>query len=375
MGQRLLILFVLVGFIFISSCSKRLPLIESETYSDFRLSAIKPSLISESHTAEGLAVTLSTGRIMHIFRQDPGIKGNHVGNTSAIYKRYSDDNADTWSEPELIFDDPNYDDRNISGGLTKEGDLIVFFRRYDAHAGKTVDVNYLISHDGGGTFIHKLLNGFEKRPMRFVSAVTEKGKYLVPLMEDGYKSEIRSFTVNGDDVIFNDGVWVIEDEGQGFVEPELCVDNNKILCMFRCDFTKGIYESYSLDGGKTFTVPVKTNAIADYKVSLPAMIYTPFMKSNIWIICGDRRDDVQNSKLWIFHGDMDTIIKNPNSLSEYSVIDRPKPTGLAMFYGYPTITLMKNGQYLVIISESSYDGTNEDANLYQFTLTPINSDK
>lgn len=103
----------------------------------------------------------------------------------------------------LVYD-PNYDERNIGGGKTDNSDFIIFFRRYNAETSKTVDVNYIVSKDGGKTFTERNeIKGFEKRSMNFIT--TGKGTYMVPLFEDSYDCEVRTFKYEQGIVTF-DGV-------------------------------------------------------------------------------------------------------------------------------------------------------------------------
>lgn len=362
----LLLLIVIMG------CSKDDNSIypEEELFSTMKIGSVTPSLLSDDHTAEGFLVSIPSGRVWHFFRLDPGQVGDHVGIGGAIYKRYSDDYGLTWSTPELIIDDPDYDDRNVAGGMTDDGKIIIFYRRYNVSLRKSVDVNYLVSSDFGETFSsRRVILGFAKRPMNFVSA--GGGKYIVPLFEDGYKAEIRSFTMNGDEVVFSDNAWEFEDNGAGFTEPAVCVDGNKLLVVFRSDFKEGVYQSYSLDGGITFSNPQKTNMIDEFKVSLPLLIYDRRFADNLFCIIGDRGPDKLNAKLWIYNNNVNDAISDAFSFLNFTSIIRPAPTETRVFYGYPTATLMKNGSYLVVFTESeTEDNGTEDADFYQFTLMP-----
>ncbi len=366
LSSCLLLIIVIIG------CSKDDSYPKDELFSTMTIGSVTPSLLSDDHTAEGFLVSIPTGRVWHFFRLDPGHEGDHVGKGGAIFKRHSDDYGLTWSTPELVIDDPDYDDRNVAGGMTDDGKIIIFYRRYNVNLGKSVDVNYLISSDFGETFSsRRVLLDFAKRPMNFVSA-GGGGKYIVPLFEDGYKAEVRSFTVKGDDVLFSDFAWEFEDNGKGFTEPAICQEGDKLLVVFRCDFTEGVYQSYSLDGGTTFSNPQKTNMIADLKVSLPLFIYNKRFANNLFCVIGDRGIDKVNAKLWIYNNNVNDAINNAVSYINFTSIMRPAPTETRAFYGYPTATLMKNGSYLVVFTESkSEDNGTEDTDFYQFTLMPV----
>jgi hypothetical protein len=63
----------------------------------------------------------------------------------------------------------------------------------------------------------------------------------------------------------------------------------------------------------------------------------------------------------------DDVLLTPNNYTLISQINRPKPTDY-MFYDYPAFTKTNDGRYLVIVTESYFDGTNEYADLHQFTI-------
>ena len=105
-------------------------------------SEIMSSLLSDDHCSEGLLLTMLNGKIWHFFRIGPGVKGGHIGIGGAICKKFSENNAETWSTPELLYDDSNFDDRNIACGITDKGDIILFFRQFgniSGYGGKTED--------------------------------------------------------------------------------------------------------------------------------------------------------------------------------------------------------------------------------------------
>src|SRR5665648_240696 len=95
------------------------------------ISPFKPLLFSDDHTSEGFLAPLDNGRILLIFRLDPGIEGDHVGTNGYIAKIFYDPEKDQWGKVETVYNSHQYDDRNIHGGVTKDGRIIAFFRKYD----------------------------------------------------------------------------------------------------------------------------------------------------------------------------------------------------------------------------------------------------
>jgi hypothetical protein len=352
-----------------------------------KLSVSEPqaSLTGEDHTSEGFLITMDDGRIVHFFRLDPGVEGGHVGNQGRIVKRVSADNGKTWGAPETVYND-QYDDRNIRGLLTDDGKLLLFFRRFEATEWKTVDLNYIVSTDGGETWS-------ERRTLPFSSPVWEYqagapvalggGHYLLPTYGVGY-CEMRKFTVVGDSLTFTPGMWVFDHtqtQPLGIDEPYCAVlPEGKMICLFRDDRKAGgytneapganYYQSVSVDDGRTWTLPEKTNIADTLFCAHPLLLYEPALERPLVAVATDRRKPYQEDKVWVYSGAAETVFHDPKGWKLLSLIDRPQPLDYA-FYGYPCATKTKDGRWLVVLTESAHDGINEDTDFYQFYLTII----
>ena len=153
-------------------------------FNDIVVSDLKSTNVNEDHVSEGVMVTLSNGDILNFYRNDPQKKGNHIGNHGKIVKRRSSDGGETWQNEVIIFSD-EYDDRNIRGGITDEGYIVLFFRRFNAENRDTIDINYIISYDNGVSWT-------ERKVLEFDTSIAEEvwfdniinlnnGKYLMPI--------------------------------------------------------------------------------------------------------------------------------------------------------------------------------------------------
>ncbi|WP_339713174.1 sialidase family protein [Cyclobacterium amurskyense] len=113
----------------------------------FYTSPSKQFLAGNDHVSEGFLAPLNDGKILLLFRLDPGIEGDHVGTNAYIAIITYDPEKDSWSKVETVYNSHQYDDRNIHGGITKEGRIVAFFRRFD---GNQTEGRYFIYSDDNG---------------------------------------------------------------------------------------------------------------------------------------------------------------------------------------------------------------------------------
>jgi hypothetical protein len=347
------------------------------------VSDIIPSLNTPDHTSEGFLASFSNGTIIHIFRLDSGINGSHIGNTGRISKRISNDYGKTWTAPVTIYDD-GFDDRNVRGGLTDDGKLIVFFRRFNATNLSPVDLNYIISTDLGITWSAKKQIDISNFPLYTTESWVDNfvklsaNEYLLPIHGLGY-CEFRKFSTGNTDINFLPFKSIIDTTVSkliGIDEPYCCKNSdNKLICLFRDESSStsriNYYQSVSSDLGVTWSIPVRTKIGAPFFCPSPLIFYDSSIANNTFVIATDRRiSDDYNSKVWIYNDSFDNFFNMTNKDNLILNINRPKPSSY-MFYGYPIFTKMKNNKYLVIITESMFDGVNEDADFYQFEISSI----
>ena len=367
------LLFITIIYLFYG-CDKKDSLILEKT---LKISPTISSLVNLDHTSEGFLVTLKNGNIIHFFRQDTSISGDHIGNSGGIYKRVSYNNGRTWTLPTIIYND-EFDDRNVRGGITGNGDIIIFFRRYQANILKAIDLNYIISTDGGETFSKRKHLDFS-----FDATISEvwidnflqidKNKYLIPIHGVGY-CEMKTFSIVNNHLSFDLDGWVWDKSitmPLGIDEPYICKKGNDLICLFRDESETdkaNYYQSISSDLGQTWSNPERTNIALPYFCPSPLIISDPVIENDIIVVATDRRENqVFNSMIWIYNNSFESVFYSPLNYTLLTTFIRPKPNTYR-FYGYPIATKMINGNWLVIITESSFDGINEDADFYQFEI-------
>ncbi len=184
-------------------------------------------LSDDNHTSEGFLAPLKDGNILLIFRLGPGIKGDHTGTDGYIAKIKYDPVNDKWSEVETVYNSNKYDDRNIHGGVTRDGRIVVFFRRYDTR--ETEGRYFIFSDDKGKTWTEPQISKAWSDPlqtnippkMHWGAApqliYDEKRDLLIALNSDRYsraneQNSLFIYTAHPDNVFGNSKAWKLEHE-------------------------------------------------------------------------------------------------------------------------------------------------------------------
>jgi hypothetical protein len=341
-----------------------------EEYS-FCVTPFKPLLFSDDHTSEGFLAPLSDGRILLLFRLDPGIDGNHVGNDGYIAKIPYDPETDQWGEVQTVYNSHQYDDRNIHGGVTKEGRIVLFFRSFD---GEETRGRYVIYSDDDGETWSDLQNAQWTWGTGQMFYNEDIGKYAmlgrqryITFSKDGILWEDPKLITNAKDYKLSElaGAW--------------CGDN-RIIALQRDDAREYGYplrqlESY--DNGETWTDPVQTNIPPHMHWGAAPQLYYDQARDLLIAMNSDRysRPDKQNS-LFIYTARPEEVMGNPKGwrlqfelLRPWAALnfagDRPLNFNL---YGYPTIAPVNEQEYLIVFTERAWMHGTEQADLYYFRL-------
>ncbi|MEX0884633.1 MAG: sialidase family protein, partial [Cyclobacteriaceae bacterium] len=321
-------------------------------------------LFSDDHTSEGFLVPLKDGKMLLIFRLDPGIEGDHVGRRGFIAKIRYDPEQDQWGKVETVYNSHQYDDRNIHGGVTSNGRIVVFFRQYD---GSNTEGRYFIySDDQGQTWSEPQINKLWSDPL----AVDRRGNMSTGQMF--YNPDIKKYMMLGfiyswdenREYTFRGRCISYSQDGKSWDDYSIVTDThdfrlneisgtwcgkNRIIAFQRDDEREHghpFVQVESHDNGKTWTDPVPTNIPPDqHWGAAPQLIYD--QNRNLLIALGsDRysRPDEENG-LFIFTAHPDEVIGNPEGWKLQHELARPlarpefaekRPLNFN-FYGYATI--------------------------------------
>lgn len=352
---------------------------DSITLNRILISDFSESLVSEDHTSEGFILGLENGDLLNIFRLDPGYAGDHVGNNAMLVKRTSSDQGLTWSEPEVIYNDSLYDDRNMIGGLIGKDSIIVFFRKYNAYNFPVhVGSYYFYSFDGGETWTEPILFQTNLHNHAYTTSkmihVPTRG-YLIALYMQHYV-EIR-FSHDGFNWDTVNYVWDYRHNFQYRISEVsfAYVGEGKILGLMRnCrpGLGQNYFFVYSEDYGHSWTEPLITNLAFPFNCPAPLIFYDEDY-DDVWTIVTDRRSSAlgisaYEESLWIYRNKADELIENSQNFNLIKRIQRPIPSGFR-FYGYPAQMKLDRDKYLILFTESYLKANGkEGAYLYQFTL-------
>ncbi|MEX0884507.1 MAG: sialidase family protein [Cyclobacteriaceae bacterium] len=345
------------------------------------VSPFKQLLFRDDHVSEGFLAPLNDGKILLVFRLDPGLGGDHVGTDGYIAKIAYDPEQDKWGNVETVYNSHQYDDRNIHGGITREGRIVTFFRRFDGS--KTEGRYFIYSDDNGKSWTKPQksqawtdpeltnLDGIWSTGQMFYNPDINQYAMLgcrryITFSQDGTSWEnINQITANQDFKLTEiAGAW--------------CGDN-RIIALIRDDkreYGHPLVQVESYNGGQTWTDPVPTNIPPNqHWGAAPQMIYD-LNRDLLIALNSDRysRPDEQNS-LFIYTASPEDVIGNPEGWTlqhelrrPWAGLDHEVDTVNQNFYGYPTIAPINEQEYLVVFTERSKKNGTEHASLYYFRL-------
>jgi hypothetical protein len=351
----------------------------SSSQQNYDISPVVPSLISQDNVCAGFMVTLKSGRIIHFFRLDPGINGNHRGNGGRLVKRYTDDDGKTWTKPITVFDD-KYDDRNVTGCILKTGRIVLFFRRLssDLTNHKHIDYNFIYSDDNGETWSLKQEIKSEGKSGESANLTFVPGwGYMREIFDIDY-IETR-YSLDGTDWSNMGYVWDYRKDKK-FNINESCftyTKDGKIIGLMRdnIDHTEGrnYFQVSSADYGKTWTELQRTNIANGYYCANPLIFYDD-ASENIIAIATDRREHNPvgyfKGQIWVYVNKVEEVFNKPDNWNLVSVIPRPNPNYYIM-YGYPCFAKKKDGGFLIVFTEAFIEGGHEHADFYQFEINNL----
>ncbi|MFA9480285.1 sialidase family protein [Phycisphaerales bacterium AB-hyl4] len=347
-----------------------------ETTQTLRHTTCKDVAFGDDHMSEGFLVPLNDGKVMMIFRRSPGIRGDHSGTPACVARTTYDPSTDRWSKIDTVYNSNSYDDRNIHGGITRDGRIVVFFRSYN---GSTVGRYFIYSDDQGVTWsdlqTSSVLDGCQGTGQMFFNPAINKYctlQYTETQVEILYSDNGSSWDQSN--IIL---------EGADFEVSEIAgawCGGNRMVALMRDDQHKlghPLLQATSLDNGKTWSQLQPTNIPPDRHWGCAPQLYYDQKRDMIIALNSDRytRPDAENA-LFVYTARFDDIQNAPQSWTFQLDIPRPwaqpelakdRPLNESL-YGYPTIAPIDEDQYLVVFTERARMHGTEQADLYYFRL-------
>jgi hypothetical protein len=332
----------------------------------------KPVLFNDDHNSEGFLAPLKNGKIVLIFRIDPGMKGDHVGTDGYIAKIYYDPATDKWGEAETVYNSHQYDDRNIHGGVTKEGRVVAFFNRFDGT--NTEGAYYIYSDDNGMTW-----SGLQPTSCAWNTCQM----FYNPEIDKYITMGCQRYLISGRDGINWEDPQLITDN-QDYALSEVAgawCGKSRMVALIRDDVPEWghpLVQVISFDNGQTWSDPAPAN-IPPMKHwgAAPQLIYDKERDLLIALNSDRYSRPLEQNSLFIYTASPDDIFLNPTGWTLQHELKRPwafpslagdRPLNQEL-YGYPTIAPINEKEYLVVFTERAYMDGSEQADLYYFRVS------
>ncbi len=173
----------------------------------------------------------------------------------------STDGGATWSEPALVYDDPEYDDRNAAVSCMDDGTLCVIFDKYlDGPDGKRHHWAWMTtSRDDGATWSEPVK--VSKTPnvhTRSRALDLGDGKWLIPYSESTNSPTAASFVALYDPKSGEFEEIAITPRGNRALADETSIvktSDGRLLGLIRSNRDPQLFQVESEDGGRTWSEP------------------------------------------------------------------------------------------------------------------------
>jgi len=315
---------------------------------------VAPKIVKDTTTHDFHSILVRQGKKVLLFTR----RGTDHYAGGAIYMAEYDIDTDTWSDYVKIYEDPNYDCRNVAGG--KVGDrIVIFLAKYDPANDKFIDIGFIYSDYGGKTwsdFIslkHLVLPGITKFSA-YGQIVEVYGTYYQIFYglndDDTYRA---IWLVKSTDGIHWELGSIIHAGTERLGETALVhIGNGKLIALSRIEDGGYLKQWVSNDGGKTWNGPYDTNLGISSGIKMAAMAYDEDYNKVLVVYC-----DRGEGYVKISYGDADKVFSDPQAWL-------PVIKVLSAELGYPAIVRIDDydNRYLWVASTGS--PTTTDADIY-----------
>ena len=233
---------------------------------------------------EGDFIRLKDGRIMYAYTEMLGAEAfddHHVSQISAIF---SSDEGETWGDKKVLVEtgEGYLNVMSVSLLRMKNGDLGLFYGKKSMVDGKVTTTKFFTrSNDEGETFSEPIIltKGYYEGSANARAIMTKSGRIILPFnRHDVYDGVNISFKGNARFVASDDDGYTFYDLTEPFTASPSSglqetgvveIENGKLFSYSRT--TAGSqFESFSTDGGKTWTEPIASEIF--YSPGAPMLI-------------------------------------------------------------------------------------------------------
>ncbi len=340
-------------------------LVSQKQQQAYTFPSVTPDTLSgTTYDAFSIIVQFNSGRKAIIYREG----ASHVGGQGVLKIKYSNDGS-TWGSAITFLSESGIDLRNVSGGVTPTGRLVVAYTRYNYGTATNLGAYYVYSDDEGTTKSSQLTlqtgNGSSYGNLLSIG----DGKLLLPLYSTG-NSEV---VISSDNALTFGSPITIAATGGGNIYSEASaayLGGGVITALVREDSgSQRLTQVKSVDNGVTWTNQGQVSFGNVSQVSPALSTYTsPSGKLMISAYYADR----SLGNIRVVSGGASEIasgVSGWNASSLYSIASFPSdPTGA--HFGYPSVIQNGRSQYVL---GTYYQGGSAVTHIKFFTYPPTSS--
>ena len=122
--------------------------LNGSNYPDYVAQNAPTSITGTTYQSFPLMLRSNYGKVLLFYRDG----ADHAASKGVVKMRISDDGGGNFGSETTIATDAIYDCRNISGGMTSTGRIVLFYMRYNFTASTSFDQGFIYSDDDGSTW-------------------------------------------------------------------------------------------------------------------------------------------------------------------------------------------------------------------------------
>lgn len=202
-----------------------------------------------SYQAFGISLRCNSGKIIIVYRQGD----THQNDAGIIVFRTSTDDGVTWSAAGLLQSEANVDLRNVGGGVTPTGRLVVSWLRWNftssiPHTNPTMQ--FIHSDDEGATWTAPAAFGPDNYSPYGGLIEAGAGKLILPI----YNADTSAFMASSDNGSTWTGPTILYSSGaeQPTETSIVYLGNNTLLAVIRRELIPYLVQFKSVDNGATW---------------------------------------------------------------------------------------------------------------------------